>query len=103
MAEKETKGPTEPVAKSIKAPPQAVAAANAPSVTNEAAMAIMALEERILAVEHAFHGLLSHEAALHPAVTGWVDRFRARLAAAIAPKGIEGTGAPTKEEVSGKA
>lgn len=86
MAEAE-KGPTEPVAKSIKTPPQAVAAANAPSVANEASAAVAALEVRVLEVEHAFHGLLTHEAASHPAVTGWLNKFRARLAAAVAPKG----------------
>lgn len=92
MAEEETKEPTPPVAKSIKTPPRVMAAANAPSVANEAAAAIAALEARVLEVEHAFSGYLTHEASLHPAVVGWVDKFRARLAAAIAPKGEEGAG-----------
>jgi hypothetical protein len=94
MAEENTKGPTAPVAKSVKAPPQAVAAANAPSVANEAAAAVTVLEQRIVELEHAFEGLLTHGAASHPAVTGWLNKFRARLAATIAPspEGISGGG-----------
>lgn len=89
MAE-ETKRPTEPVAKSIKAPPQAGAAANAPTVAHEAAAAVAALEQRIVELEAAFEGYLTHEGSLHPAVTGWVNKFRAKLAAAIAPKAETG-------------
>lgn len=65
--------------------PQAVAAANAPTVAHEAAAAVAVLEQRIVELENAFHGYLTHEGSLHPAVTGWVNKFRAKLAAAIAP------------------
>lgn len=63
-----------------------------PVVAPEATTAqiVVALENRIVELENAFHGLLTHEGALHKDVVGWFAKFRAKLAGVIAPKPEKG-------------
>jgi hypothetical protein len=57
------------------------------SMTNAA---VATLETRLMELEAAFHGLLTHEGALHRDVVSWFSKFRARLAAATALDGVSG-------------